>query len=286
MRTTTITHPDDDAQLTLLADLTREARPAPPRPAGRRLWLVPEPRNGSARLGDAPSRADSTRTAGGTAHRPRPKPTSQPGAGRAREAGASTGSRRPAVLPGGARRGRGDATVRPDRAARRGADGPARPSRRDPGDTVRALRRGAAESVPRPGRDGTAGAPGLSGARRRVGARRAARRQACPGRAAGDGAVRLTRRGRIVLVTFFVVLTLGICFAGATATGWAARGAAVPSHAGLPWVVVDQGDTLWKIAQNVDHGDDPARVVAEIVRLNALDDSLIRPGTRLYVPVH
>ncbi|WP_214320511.1 LysM peptidoglycan-binding domain-containing protein [Nonomuraea sediminis] len=83
---------------------------------------------------------------------------------------------------------------------------------------------------------------------------------------------------------FLVVVALGVFFAGARAAGWAAQGGATPSHAGLPWVVVDEGDTLWKIAQNVDHGDDPAKVVAEIVRLNGLGDSLIRPGTRLYVP--
>lgn len=95
--------------------------------------------------------------------------------------------------------------------------------------------------------------------------------------------MRLTRRGRVVLVTVFAGLSLAAFWAGAKATSWADDATPV-SHAGQPWVVVNQGDTLWKIADAYAVGDDPGPVVAEIIKLNDLDDSLIRPGTRLYLP--
>ncbi|NUR92111.1 MAG: LysM peptidoglycan-binding domain-containing protein [Nonomuraea sp.] len=97
-------------------------------------------------------------------------------------------------------------------------------------------------------------------------------------------APQLTRRGRVVVVAFFVLVTLAVCFAGARAVSWAADGVPAQNHAGQPWVVVNQGDTLWKIAEAAPGDRDPATTIAEIVRINGLDDSLIRPGTRLYLP--
>jgi len=50
-------------------------------------------------------------------------------------------------------------------------------------------------------------------------------------------------------------------------------------------IVVRAGDTLWDIA--VEHslpGSDPRRTVAEIVELNGLESSAIRPGDRLVLP--
>ncbi|MBT2226682.1 LysM peptidoglycan-binding domain-containing protein [Nonomuraea sp. NEAU-A123] len=50
-------------------------------------------------------------------------------------------------------------------------------------------------------------------------------------------------------------------------------------------MTVHEGDTLWTIADAVAPDEnDPGAVVTEIKRLNGLPDSLIRPGTRLYVP--
>lgn len=49
---------------------------------------------------------------------------------------------------------------------------------------------------------------------------------------------------------------------------------------------VRSGDTLWTIAERVGPDDDDVRaVVAEIMDLNDLESSLIRPGQSLLVPV-
>jgi hypothetical protein len=81
------------------------------------------------------------------------------------------------------------------------------------------------------------------------------------------------------------LLSLGGFWLGTRAAGQAAEAPAAPSHVGLPWVTVHDGDTLWTIADEVaPGGGDPGAVVTEIKRLNGLPDSLIRPGTRLYVP--
>ncbi|MFI6321818.1 LysM peptidoglycan-binding domain-containing protein [Nonomuraea sp. NPDC050556] len=85
------------------------------------------------------------------------------------------------------------------------------------------------------------------------------------------------------MVTVLAALSLAAFWAGAKATSWADDGAP-KDHTGQPWVVVDRGDTLWKIADAYAVDGDPGKLVSEIVRLNDLDDSLIRPGTKLYLP--
>ncbi|MGP4097326.1 LysM peptidoglycan-binding domain-containing protein [Nonomuraea sp. KM90] len=96
--------------------------------------------------------------------------------------------------------------------------------------------------------------------------------------------MRLTRRGRVVLVIAMALLALGGFWLGTRAAGHAEVRVVVAGQAGLPWVEVHRGDTLWKIADALSEGNDPGALVAEIKRLNGLSDSLIRPGTRLYVP--
>lgn len=97
--------------------------------------------------------------------------------------------------------------------------------------------------------------------------------------------MRLTRRGRVAVVGLFAVLSLGGFVLGAKATNWAmAQETTSAGHAGLPWVIVEKGDTLWTIAAAISPGDDPTAVAEEIKRLNGLESSLIRPGGRLYLP--
>ncbi|WP_344886783.1 LysM peptidoglycan-binding domain-containing protein [Nonomuraea antimicrobica] len=96
--------------------------------------------------------------------------------------------------------------------------------------------------------------------------------------------MRLTRRGRVVLVVGVALLSLGGFWLGTRAAGHAAVQVVVAGHTGLQWVEVHKGDTLWKIADALAEGDDTGAVVEEIKRLNGLPDSLIRPGARLYVP--
>jgi hypothetical protein len=95
--------------------------------------------------------------------------------------------------------------------------------------------------------------------------------------------VRLTRRGRVVLVFAVALLVLGALWVGTRAVSLASAQAA-PSREGLPQVVVGQGDTLWTIADSLPDRGDAEAVVRRIMTLNGLTSSLIRPGTRLSVP--
>ncbi|GIH28549.1 hypothetical protein Aph01nite_68590 [Acrocarpospora phusangensis] len=94
--------------------------------------------------------------------------------------------------------------------------------------------------------------------------------------------MRLTRRGRIVLIAFVSLLTLVFLWYGTRSAVTASTG--VPDRAGLPWVTVQKGDTLWKIATAISEGNDPGPMVRQIMTLNGLPDPLIRPGTKLYLP--
>ncbi len=91
--------------------------------------------------------------------------------------------------------------------------------------------------------------------------------------------VRLTRRGRVVLV----LLALGLLFLAfglGRATG-ADAGATVPLTRRT--VVVQPGETLWQIARRAAPGADPRVTVGRIQRLNDLRDT-VQPGQRLTLP--
>ncbi len=94
--------------------------------------------------------------------------------------------------------------------------------------------------------------------------------------------VRLTRRGRVVLLVGALSLALALfTFLGAPAAS-TDRDRHVPATT----VVVQPGQTLWEIAQSVAPQEDPREVIAAIVELNALSDTgAIRAGQPLYVPV-
>ncbi|WP_169807363.1 LysM peptidoglycan-binding domain-containing protein [Herbidospora cretacea] len=100
-------------------------------------------------------------------------------------------------------------------------------------------------------------------------------------RKAGAPPIRLTRRGRIVLVALIAALSLAVGWLGTRAAVTASAG---PSVEGLTSVTVQEGDTLWEIAAANPGEGDPAVRVREIMDLNGLPDPLIRPGTTLYLP--
>ena len=94
--------------------------------------------------------------------------------------------------------------------------------------------------------------------------------------------LRLTRRGRLVVLGAFVLAALAVLVFALSdaATGTAERGAPVPVRV----VQVEAGDTLWDIASRAAPGEDPRDLIDEIEELNALDGSL-RVGTEIAVPV-
>jgi hypothetical protein len=94
--------------------------------------------------------------------------------------------------------------------------------------------------------------------------------------------VRLTRRGRVVVVLAALLVAFAI---GVFVT---AAGSVATQHPGTPAptkiVQVGSGDTLWEIASGLaDDGGVPA-MMEQIKQLNALDSSELQAGQRLVVP--
>ncbi len=115
--------------------------------------------------------------------------------------------------------------------------------------------------------------------------RRAIDDQARPGAASNRsfhrGEVRLTRLGRLVLLITLVAVALAVL----TLVGSPAESTDATHHPSAVTVVVEPGQTLWDIANEVAPGEDPRIVVSEILDLNALTDAgSIRAGQPLYVP--
>lgn len=97
-------------------------------------------------------------------------------------------------------------------------------------------------------------------------------------------AVRLTDRGRALLVT--VLLLVGLLAGSLVAERWAAADAPagqVPRAGGA--VIVQPGDTLWEIAVRVAPQRDPRDTVARLVAANGLSGVQVRAGQQLVVPV-
>ncbi len=92
--------------------------------------------------------------------------------------------------------------------------------------------------------------------------------------------VRLTRRGRLVLLALLLVLTgvVGVLVAASTGEAAAPAGPA-------PTVVVQPGDTLWSIAARYAPGPDPFRTIEQIRQLNGLYGYTVQPGETLMLPV-
>jgi LysM repeat protein len=93
-------------------------------------------------------------------------------------------------------------------------------------------------------------------------------------------ALRLTRRGRAVVVMFFF---LAATLASAVLFATASR-ANDPETGPAPTVVVEPHDTLWSIAARTAPRRDPYAAVAEIQRLNGLRDYVVQPGDTLVLP--
>lgn len=96
------------------------------------------------------------------------------------------------------------------------------------------------------------------------------------------GSVRLTRRGRLVVLlgALLLVLLAGV-FLGAGSVASEEAGTPAPTEI----VMVGEGDTLWGIASDIaEDGGDVRSVIVEIERLNALDSEVLTLGQRLRVP--
>jgi LysM repeat protein len=93
--------------------------------------------------------------------------------------------------------------------------------------------------------------------------------------------VRLTRRGRVVvlLAALVVAFAVGVLAAGSVvATGEAGRPEATKV------MTVGSGDTLWAIASDLADDGDVRAMMQEIERLNTIEGGVLIAGQKLVVP--
>ena len=99
--------------------------------------------------------------------------------------------------------------------------------------------------------------------------------------------LRLTRRGRFVLIGVPLILlaALVLSFSGfLNAPAKAADSAAELSLTPTVTVTVQPGESLWAIAAVVAPERDPRDVVADIIQLNNLEAARVVPGQALFIP--
>jgi hypothetical protein len=97
-------------------------------------------------------------------------------------------------------------------------------------------------------------------------------------------AIRLTRRGVLVLSFAVAVLGLALVWLAAFSAPAAAPGSASGAAGAGREVTVRAGDTLWSIATRVAPSRDPRVEVAALQRVNGLRGSDVAPGQILRLP--
>ena len=98
-------------------------------------------------------------------------------------------------------------------------------------------------------------------------------------RSAPTAGLRLTRRGRAVVVAALAVLLFAAFSLGRVGAEGSTSAAPQTRTA-----VVAPGDTLWSVAQELAPGRDPRPVVEQLRRLNDLDGGGLRAGQLLVLP--
>ncbi len=103
-----------------------------------------------------------------------------------------------------------------------------------------------------------------------------------PSRAERPGALRLTRRGRVVAVFAFLALALAVM---TLMSGWATATLEGGSPEPTRIVEVQPGDTLYGIAGEVAKPGEIRSMVHRIQELNSLPGAQISEGQKLAVPL-
>lgn len=99
--------------------------------------------------------------------------------------------------------------------------------------------------------------------------------------------VRLTRRGRVVVLLTLLTLLLVAFTIGRVGSSQAAThrpGAAAPV-ASYSQTTVHQGESLWAVARRVSPRQDPRSVVLKIRELNHLSSGAVQAGQQLILPL-
>ena len=94
--------------------------------------------------------------------------------------------------------------------------------------------------------------------------------------------VRLTRRGRLVIIAaaLLVAFAIGVFVTAAGSVATQQPGTPEPTRI----VQVGSGDTLWDIAAGLADDGQVRAMMEQIEELNALDTSVLQTGQRLVVP--
>jgi nucleoid-associated protein YgaU len=95
--------------------------------------------------------------------------------------------------------------------------------------------------------------------------------------------VRITRRGRLVLLALVAMLAIALVSLGQVAASAGPDDGDAGEPVSATWVV-QPGETLWLIAERVDPETDPRETVARIVAMNDLPTSSVQAGQELQIP--
>jgi LysM repeat protein len=95
-----------------------------------------------------------------------------------------------------------------------------------------------------------------------------------------NSTLRLTRRGRLVVITVLAALLCLAFLAGRSGTSIAATDAP-RTYAST---TVQPGETLWSVAKRVAPGHDPRATVEQILELNHLTGGTVLVGQQLLLP--
>jgi murein tripeptide amidase MpaA len=100
--------------------------------------------------------------------------------------------------------------------------------------------------------------------------------------------LRLTRRGRLVVGVFAVLLaTVALSVVTMAAAGRAQasnHGRDGAGYQGMHQIVVRPGETLWTIASQAEPTADPRQVIDEIMTANSMTSTVVDAGELLWVP--
>lgn len=125
----------------------------------------------------------------------------------------------------------------------------------------------------------------MTGSSRVMGA--AAPREAAGRSRSAPAAVRLTRRGRLLLIgvpTMVGVLAAAALLIVLVAPSHVVAGTAPAEGPGVESVTVQPGQSVWELAQQAEPQRDTRDVVLQIMELNDLDSAQVSTGQRVLVP--
>jgi LysM repeat protein len=116
---------------------------------------------------------------------------------------------------------------------------------------------------------------------------RADQPHASNGRAGKQPRLRLTRRGRIVLIGLPLVLLAALLISLGGLLNSPAKAADTANGLSVTetvTVTVQPGESLWAIAVSAAPNRDARDTIADIVQLNNLENGKVMPGQQLFVP--